>query len=264
MSVALLLVFAVAACGGSRSTTPGAGSAGPALELRVAAAASLRTAVVALADAYSQANPAVTITVATDSSAALRAQIEQGAPFDVFLSADVANAEAVADDGLATGDPLPFTANTVALVVPADDPARISSPADLARPGLRLIAAGSRVPITGYVDQVLANLGALPGYPAGYAAAVGANVVSREDNVAAVLAKVELGEGDAGFVYATDAAASSKVRPIPIPATANVRAEYAGVVVRSGAHATTAASFLAWVAGIDGQAVLAPFGFLSP
>lgn len=261
LPLTLLLALTAAACGGGSQAT---GSPGASVELRVAAAASLRTAVVALADGYAAANPGVTFSVATDSSAALRTQVEQGAPFDVFLSADVANAKAVADAGLAVGDPVAFTENAVALVVPGGNPAEVTTPVDLARPGLRLVAAGAKVPITGYADQVIANLAMVPGYPADFVEAVGANVVSREDNVAAVLAKVELGEGDAGFVYATDAVGSAKVESIPIPAGANVRAAYAGVVVGGGGHQAAAAAFLDWVAGPAGQAILAPLGFLAP
>ncbi len=181
------------------------------MTLNVAAAASLRDAVAALTDAYAAAHPSVSFTVTTDSSAALRTQIEQGAPVDVFLSADTRNPQALVDGGLAAGDPIPFAANAVALVVPADNPARIATPADLATPGLRFIAAGDEVPITAYANQVTANLAATQADPAAWTAAVDANVASREDNVAAVLARIELGEGDAGFVYATDAARSDGV-----------------------------------------------------
>jgi molybdate transport system substrate-binding protein len=151
----------------------------------------------------------------------------------------------------------------VVLVVPADNPAAIATPADLARPGIRLVAAGARVPITTYADQVIANLGLVAGYPPGYVAALDANTVSREDNVAAVLAKIELGEGDAGFVYATDAAGSTTVLTIELPAGADVLARYAGVVIANG-HEEAAAAFLDWVAGPAGQAILRPLGFLAP
>lgn len=255
----VVLFGTVAGCG------PAAGSgAASRTELRVAAAASLRTATAALAAAYAVAHPDIAITVATGSSAALRTQIEQGAPIDVFLSADLANPRALVDDGLAAGDPVPIAANAVALVVPADNPAGIAAPADLARPGLRIVAAGSAVPITAYVGRVIANLAGAPGVPAGYAAAVEANTVSREDSVAGVLAKVELGEGDAGFVYSTDAAGSGKVRSIPIPVDANVRVADAGVVVGTTRHAEEAVAFLTWVASPAGQAILGPLGFLAP
>ncbi len=260
--LALLAAGVPAGCAPA-SASGDAQSPGASIELRVAAAASLRTAIVALGDAYSAAHPGTTVTVATGSSAALRTQVEQGAPFDVFLSADEANPQALADESLTAGDPIPFASNSVALVVPAGNPAEIATPADLARPGIRLVAAGARVPITTYADRVIANLGSITGYPPGYVAALEANTVSREDNVAAVLAKVELGEGDAGFVYATDAASSTKVGSIAIPAGAQVRARYAGVVIRGG-RVDAAADFLDWVAGEAGQAVLRPFGFLAP
>lgn len=108
------------------------------------------------------------------------------------------------------------------------------------------------------------NLAAQPGYPAGFVAAYDANVVSKEDNVKAVVAKVELGEGDAAVVYATDAKASTRVKTAEIPAAANVPATYAGVVVKASAHVEAAHAFLKWLAGPDGQAVLATFGFLPP
>jgi len=108
------------------------------------------------------------------------------------------------------------------------------------------------------------KLATQPGYPAGFVAAYDANVVSREDNVKAVVAKIELGEGDAAIVYVTDAKASSKVTTIEIPAVANVPATYAGLVVKASAHAAAAHAFLTWLAGPDGQKVLAGFGFLPP
>ena len=120
------------------------------------------------------------------------------------------------------------------------------------------------VPITKYTTQVVANLAGTGGYPAGFAAAYDANVVSKEDNVKAVVAKIELGEGDAAIVYVTDAKASTKVKTIEIPAEANVPATYAGVVVKASPNAAAAHAFLTWLAGPDGQAVLAEFGFLPP
>jgi molybdate transport system substrate-binding protein len=232
--------------------------------LSIAAAASLKKAINALAAAYTAANPGTTFTVTTDSSAALRTQIEQGAPVDVFLSADTKNPQAIVDGGLASGDPVPFAANTVALIVPADNRAEVAGPADLAKPGLRLVAAGEQVPITAYADQVVANLAKRQPDPDAWSAAVAGNVVSREDNVAAVLARIELGEGDAGLVYATDAAGSSTVVTMDIPADANVRATHAGIVPSTSREPDAAAAFLAWVAGPEGQAVLAPLGFLTP
>jgi molybdate transport system substrate-binding protein len=255
----------VAGCGGVTTTgSSSEPSVGAVVTLNLAAAASLRAAVGALTDAYAAANPGTVFTVATDSSAALRTQIEQGAPVDVFLSADTRNAQVLADDGLALGDPVPFAANTVALIVPAENRAEISTPSDLATPGLRIIAAGEDVPLTTYADEVTSKLASREADPGAWAAAVRANVVSREDNAAAVLARIVLGEGDSAFFYATDAAAADGVTPVDIPAATNVRATYAGIVPSTTTQPDAATAFLAWVSGPEGRAVLAPLGFLDP
>jgi molybdate transport system substrate-binding protein len=157
-----------------------------------------------------------------------------------------------------------FAGNTLTVIVPAANPAGITTAADLARSGVKVIAAGADVPIAKYTTQVVANLAGSGGYPAGFAAAYDENVVSKEDNVKAVVAKIELGEGDAAIVYATDAKASTKVATVPIPAEANVPATYAGVVVKASANAAAAQAFLTWLAGPDGRAVLRTFGFLPP
>ena len=124
-----------------------------------------------------------------------------------------------------------------------------------------MIAVGEGVPITRYAEELVANLAAEPGYPAGFAEAYAGNIASREDNVAAVLAKLGLGEGDAGIVYTTDAAASDRVEALEIPAAARVSATYAGAVLRGSAHPEAAAAFLAWLSGAGGRAVLEPLGF---
>ena len=244
----------------ARSVDPSAGAA----ELTIYGAASLKSALEAAKTAYEAANPGTSLTVSTDSSAALATQIEQGAPADVFLSADTSNPKKLVDAGLADGGAVDFAGNALTVIVPTDDPAGIASPTDLATVGVRIIAAGEEVPITRYATELIQNLAGEPGYPAGYAAAYAANIVTREDNVKAVVAKIELGEGDAGIVYVTDAAASDAVGVIDLPPSANVPATYAGVVVRASAHPEAARAFLAWLAGPDGQAILSTFGFLPP
>lgn len=214
--------------------------------------------------AYESTHPGTKLTVSTDSSAALRTQIEQGAPADVFLSADTTNPQKLVDAGLTSGQPTPFARNVAVIVVPSANAAGIRTPADLARPGLKIIAAGEAVPITTYADKLVDNLAALPNYPPNFAAAYAANVVSREDNVAAIVAKVGLGEGDAGIVYATDAMAAASVVTIGIPPSADVIATYSGVVVGRSGQRTAATTFLTWLAGPDGQAILGRFGFMPP
>ena len=245
------------------STTPA--SARPAASaLTIYGASSLKAALAKVKAAYETANPGTTLTISTDSSTALETQIEQGAPADVFLSADTTNPQKLVAKGLASGTPLKFAGNLLTVIVPTANPAGITTPADLARSGVKVIAAGDAVPITKYATQLVTNLARESGYPAGFAAGYAANVVSREDNVAAVVSKIELGEGDAAIVYATDARTSTKVTTVAVPADANVPATYSGVVVNASRNAAGARVFLTWFSGPDGQAILAAFGFLPP
>ena len=273
----VLAVAFVAACSGpgtrgptgtatavAPSTAASVAASAAAVELTVYGAASLKGALEAVKAAYKTATPGVSLTVATDASSTLRTQIEQGAPADVFLSADQTNPKTLVEGGLADGSAVEFAGNTLTVIVPAANPAGITTPADLARSGVKVIAAGADVPIARYTTQVVANLAGTGGYPAGFAAAYDENVVSKEDNVKAVVAKIELGEGDAAIVYLTDAKASTKVKTIEIPAEANVPATYAGVVVKASPNAAAAHDFLTWLAGPNGQAVLSEFGFVPP
>jgi molybdate transport system substrate-binding protein len=277
--LAALIAIVVAACsaGGAATPSPSApasqpaesGSAGPSTlpsvqpaALTIFAAASLKGALDDVKTAYEGLNPGSTITVSTDSSSALETQIEQGAPADVFLSADAAKPQKLVDGGFASGEPVAFAGNKLTIIVPTGNPAGLASPKDLARPGLKVIAAGDAVPITKYATLLVKNLAAQAGYPADFEAAYTANIASKEDNVKAVVSKVELGEGDAGIVYVTDAAASDKVDTIDIPDEANVPATYAGVVVKASRNRDAATACLEWLAGPAGQAILAKFGFL--
>jgi len=263
-----IAVLLFAAC--SNAVTPSSSppsslpaSAAASVDLTVFGAASLKAVLAKVKGAYETADPGVTLTISTGSSAALETQIEQGAPADVFLSADTTNPQKLVTNGLASGDPVAFAANMLTLIVPTANPGRIESPADLGRSDIKVIAAGAAVPITKYANQLVANLAKQPGYPPAFVARYAANIVSKEDDVAAVVAKVELGEGDAAIVYLTDAKTSTKVTSIAVPPAANVAATYAGVVVKaSGQGAATA--FLTWLAGPDGQAILTTAGFQPP
>jgi molybdate transport system substrate-binding protein len=237
-------------------------SSAEAVELTVYGAASLKGALEQAKAAYETANPGTTLTISTDSSAALETQIEQGAPADVFLSADTTNPKKLVDQGLADGAPVTFAGNELTVIVPADNPAGIKTPADLAKSGVKVIAAGDEVPITKYATQLVDNLAKEAGYPADYAADYAKNIASKEDNVKAVVAKVELGEGDAGIVYVTDAKASDKVATVDVPDTANMPATYDGVVVKASKDAAAAKAFLDWLAGPQGQAIFGGLGFL--
>ena len=246
------------------ATTTATATAVPA-EIAVYAASSLTEAFDALAVAYEAANPGTRVTLSYDSSAALRAKIEQGARVDVFASADTKNPDALVSAGLAAGPTTPFAANELAVIVPASNPAGLTDPYGLAGPGVKVIAAGEKVPITAYAASLLENLEAYKGAQADLIPSYERNIVSREDNVKGIVAKVELGEGDGGIVYATDArAAGDKVRTLPVPPGTNVRATYGAVILTDAPEPAAAAAFLAWLTGQDAQSILSSYGFSAP
>lgn len=251
------LIFAVglllAGC-----SAPSASAAG---SITVYAAASLADAFEDLAAVYAD-ETGVDVVLSFDASSALRTQIEEGAPADVFASADLVNAQMLVDAGRTAGPSRVFASNALTIVVPADNPAAIDAWSTLAEPGLRIIAAGEHVPITRYAVELVAKLAAHPDAPNGFADGYAANVASREDNVRAVLAKIEIGEGDAAIVYETDATSSDEVTAVVIPEAANVVAEYA-VVTIDGAS-SGAAEFVIWLLGEEAQAILAEHGFRPP
>jgi molybdate transport system substrate-binding protein len=268
--VVAVLVMVLAACS-TGAASPAAGTGSPTaaasaapVELTIYGAASLKGALEQAKVAYEAANTGTTITLSTDSSSALETQIEQGAPADVFLSADTTNPKKLVDKGLADGTPVTFAGNELTVIVPTANTAGIATPADLAKAGIKVIAAGDEVPITKYATQLVGNLAKEPDYPTDFVAAYQANVVSKEDNVKAVVAKIELDQGDAAIVYVTDAKASTKLATVEVPAAANVRATYDGVVVKASTNAVAAHRFLDWFVGPEGQAILGPLGFLPP
>jgi molybdate transport system substrate-binding protein len=250
------IAILVAGCRPAPSTTA-------AVELTIYGPASLQGALEDIGPAYALEASGVTLTMSTGASSALRTQIEQGAPADVFLSADTQHPAALVDGGLTAGGSRAFAGNELAIIKPVDA-LRVAEPVDLADPGVKIVATGEAVPIARYANQVVANLAALDGYPAGFPEAYAANIVSREDDVKAVVAKIELGEGDAAIVYRTDALAGDAIALIRIPDAANVRATYAGVIIKSSGHAVQAGAFLEWLVGPEGQAILASHGFTPP
>ena len=280
LPIALALGLVVAACSNGGSTPSPSAPAEPSVappsaaasdapsaepaSITIFAAASLKNVLADAETVYEAANLGTDLTISTDSSAALETQIEQGAPADLFLSADTTNPQKLVDAGLAAGDPVSFAGNKLTVIVPTDNPAGVQSPADLAKDGIRVIAAGDEVPITKYATQLVEKLAAESGDAAAFQAAYAANVASKEDNVGQIVSKIELGEGDAAIVYVTDAAASDEVTPIEVPDALNVPATYAGVVVGASPNHETAAAFMEWLTGPDGQTVLSSFGFQPP
>lgn len=262
----LASILVVVGCASGSSGGPAATLSPPPapVSLTIFGAASLSGVLDAAKSAYEAAVPGTSLTISTDSSAALETQIEQGAPADVFLAADRTNPQKLVDGGFAAGAAVVFAGNELTVIVPTGNPAGIASPADLARDGVKVIAAGDEVPITRYARRLIAKLANQPAYPPYFAQRYAANVVTKEDNVKAVVAKVGLSEGDAGIVYVTDARASADVETVEVPAAANVRVSYAGVVVKASPNIGAAQAFLRWIAGPAGQAILREAGFLPP
>ena len=185
----------------------------------------------------------------------LAAQIQQGAPADVFASANTKLPQQLYDQGLVE-KPVVFTRNELILIVPKSNPAGIHNVYDLRKPGVKLVVGAVGVPVGDYTRVVLHNLNADD---------VLNNVVSEETDVREVLAKVALGEADAGFVYLTDArTVRGKVATIGIRWSAQPIVEYAATVVKSSTHLAAARSFVRSLLGKAAQAKLRAAGFLAP
>jgi molybdate transport system substrate-binding protein len=184
----------------------------------------------------------------------LAAQIQQGAPADVFASANTTLPNQLFARGLCS-KPVVFTRNALVIVVPRANPARIRSVYDLTKAGVKLVVAGPGVPVGGYTLQVLKNMN--------LSDSVQRNVVSRETDVREVLSKVALGEADAGFVYSTDAkTVPGRVTTVKVPAWAQPKVQYGMCVVSSSGDKTDARAFVNRVLSKAGQARLLAAGFL--
>lgn len=184
----------------------------------------------------------------------LAAQIQQGAPADVFASANTTLPAQLFAKGLVT-KPVVFTRNTLVVIIPKSNPADIHSVYDLRKPGLKLVIAGPAVPVGSYTLQILKNMALTND--------VLQNVVSRETDVREVLAKVALGEADAGFVYSTDArTVPGQVTVIKVPAWAQPKVQYAVAVVSSSPNRTAAQAYVNHLLTKAAQAKLIAAGFL--
>jgi molybdate transport system substrate-binding protein len=239
---ALALTLALAA--GLALVSSGAARSG-ATRLNIYAAASL-TEVFPIYDANESYNFA--------GSNALETQIRNGAPADVFASASPTNTQNLFKAGL-VDKPMTFTANRVVLIVPKSNPAGITNVYDLAKINAKLVLAAPSVPVGSYARTVLRNLG--------ISAAVLGKVVSNESDVKGVVGKIALGQGDAGFVYATDVKpVADQVTAIKIPAWAQPRVRYEIAVVSKSPNKVAAQAWIKGILSKKGQATLAASGFL--
>jgi len=261
------------ACGddGVDATPTGAGTAGGSStavavqgEVVVYAAASLTDAFKEAGTKFQERYPNARVTFNFASSSALATQINEGAPADIFASADAVQMKVVTDKGSATSSSS-FATNGLVIIVPKTG-APVVSFGDLAKPGLRLVLAAPEVPVGRYSRDMLANASKPgSGISADFAEKALANLKSNEANVRAVLTKVQLGEADAGIVYSTDAAiAANDVTVIAIPAAYNVLAQYPIAVLKEARNAAGAQAWLAFITGTEGQAILARYGFGKP
>ena len=276
LSIWLVIGLLVAACtsAGSAAPTTSAPTAAQATSapaqvpvgeqtVTVFAAASLTDAFNEISEKFKQQNSGVTFEFNYAGSQQLRTQLEQGAVADVFASANTKEMNsAIQSDLVISGTQQTFVRNRLAVIVPKDNPGGITELKDLAKPGLKIVLAAAGVPVGGYsltaLDKMNADFGAT------FSETVLSNVVSYEDNVKQVVAKIQLGEGDAGIVYSSDVtpAAAAKVTKIDIPDKYNVLAMYPIAVLKAAAQADLAAKFVDYVLSADGQAILAKWGFI--
>jgi len=262
LAVAALVAAAALALSGcsaspAGTSTPSAADSGPTTSgrLTVYAAASLQTAFDEIAAAFTAANPDVTIDpIDYDGSSTLVTQIEGGAEVDVFASADQANMQKLVDAKLATGETPVFATNTLVVVVGKGNPLHLSSLKDLADPSVQTVLCAAGVPCGTAAHRLLDLAG------------VTLTPVSEEQNVTAVLTKVESGEADAGIVYSTDAKdAADKVDSFVPPASevdvGKVVNQYPITVLDGAKHRDVAQAFIDFVTGSQGQSILADLGF---
>ncbi len=235
--VGLLIAIAGPGCGDGDTATR--------TPLVVLAAASLTESFAALETAYESAHTDVDVRLSFAGSQVLAAQVREGAPADVLVTADEATMHAVAGEleTLAV-----IARNQLAIVTAAGNPKGITRLSDLARPDVTVVLAGPKVPVGKAARSALA------------AAGVVVKPVSEEPDVKAVVSKVRLGEADAGIAYVTDVR-GTEVAGSPLPGTSN---SYPAAVLRSAPHAAAARAFVAFLTSASAQRVLGGFGFLPP
>ncbi|WP_018775501.1 molybdate ABC transporter substrate-binding protein [Arthrobacter sp. 131MFCol6.1] len=257
--VAGVLAAGLAGCGagtsGAGSTSSAGASGTPRLSgaITVFAAASLKSTFAKLASDFEATNPGTKITLNFAGSSDLVTQITQGAPADVFASADTRNMAKLADAKLIDGAPANFATNVLEIAVPPSNPASISSFADLAKPGVKVVVCAPQVPCGAATETVEK------------AAGTTLAPVSEESSVTDVLGKVTSGEADAGLVYVTDVkTAGDKVKGIPFAESDQAVNTYPIATVGTSKNKELAQAFIAAVTGSEGKKVLSDAGFGTP
>jgi len=251
-ATAVLLLSASGACGSDDSGDEGS-SGDSEKTLTVYAAASLTSTFTELGRQFEADHDGVTVRFSFGGSSDLVAQIQQGAPADVFASADTKNMDKATADDLVEGDPVDFASNTLEIAVPPDNPAGVASLQDLAKPTTKVVLCAAEVPCGAAAAKVEESSG------------VSIKPVSEEQSVTDVLNKVQTGEADAGLVYVTDVrAAGDKVKGITFPESSSAVNTYPIAALDGSKHEDLAQEFVDLVTGEAGQQVLADAGFAKP
>ena len=254
LTVLLIFMIPLSACGAPASIAEHR-------TLTVFAAASLTDAFDEIGTDFEAAHPGVTVTFNFAGSQALRTQVEQGAQADVFASANTKEMDLLVTKNLVIADSVQiFLTNRLVVIIPAKNPGGIKELADLAKGGLKLVFAAKEVPVGNYSLQALDKLDATLGN--GFKVEVLANIVSYENDVKQVVAKVQLGEADAGIVYLTDTVAAPELQKLDIPRESNVIAEYPLAVLTQSKDPELAQAFVDYVLSANGQSILQRWGFL--
>lgn len=251
------------ACGDSRSS--GAENNPVKSELTIYAAASLVEAFTQIGEEFEEAQPGVKVVISFAGSQQIAQQVSQGAPGDLFASADVRQMENVIHSGrVEPGSQREFIHNQLVVILPGDNPGEINEFGDLARPGLEIILAAEAVPVGAYSMQMLERANLQPELGSDFKAEVQRNVVSFEENVRAVLTKTILGEATAGVVYMSDAAGipEEELQVIPIPEEINVTASYFIAPLVDSPNKKLAEDFISLVLSPRGQEILSNHGFV--
>jgi molybdate transport system substrate-binding protein len=243
---------------------PAAGTAPRPRTLRVFAAASLADAFGELGHTFEGRVPGLTVKFNFAGSQQLVTQLRQGASADVIASADQRWMDLARGEGLLASEPAVFARNQLVVIVPISNPRHITKLVDLQRGGIKLVLAADSVPAGSYARTVLHKLAGDPALGEKYETRVLANIVSNEENVRAVVAKVQLVEADAGIVYRSDVTPSVArfVTVIEIPESANIVASYPIALVKDGKEPELALAFVNLVRSTEGQNVLKRRGLL--
>jgi molybdate transport system substrate-binding protein len=253
--VVVALLPVLFGCGGSGSSEEGEESA-----LTVYAASSLTDAFGELKGNFEEENPGTQVQLNFAGSSTLLTQLEQGAPADVFASADEAKMDDAVSEGLAEA-PQTFARNRLTVIVPAGNPAGIESYRDLAKPGITLVLAQEEVPVAQYAKESLTKANAV--YGSDFSERVLSNVTSREADVKAAANRVAVGDADATIVYTSDATPDlqERVETIEIPEELNVVASYPIAVTEGAQSSELAQGWVDVVLSDEGQRVMERWGF---